>query len=282
VIITAPSDAQLADFVDLADPAARRRRERHELFIAEGLVAVQRLLESPHQIRSILVTPKRRHRVEALPGATDAVILVADSEVVARTVGFNFHRGVIASAERRPLPHVTDVVASSHRVVVLVGLNDPENLGLIARAARAFGVDALVLDPTCIDPYYRRTVRVSMGEVLLLDVARCDDWPAGIDVLHDAGLATWAMTPAEDATSIWDTDVPERLALVLGAEGPGLDPATLQRASQRVRIPIRSSVDSLNVGHAAAVALAITDQARRTTHRVETMGLEPTTPTLQR
>jgi tRNA(Leu) C34 or U34 (ribose-2'-O)-methylase TrmL len=74
--------------------------------------------------------------------------------------------------------------------------------------------------------------------------------------------------------------VPERLALVLGAEGPGLDPATLQRASQRVRIPIRSSVDSLNVGHAAAVALAITDQARRTTHRVETMGLQPTTPHL--
>jgi tRNA G18 (ribose-2'-O)-methylase SpoU len=282
VIVTAPSDAQLADFVDLADPAARRRRERHALFIAEGLLAVQRLLESDHPIRSILVTPNHRHRVEALPGATDAVILVADEAVVARTVGFNFHRGVIAAAERRPLPNVADVVATSHRVVVLVGLNDPENLGLIARAARAFGVDALVLDPTCIDPYYRRTVRVSMGEVLLLDVARCDAWPAGIDVLHDAGLVTWAMTPAADATSIWDADVPERLALVLGAEGPGLDPATLQRASQRVRIPIRSSVDSLNVGHAAAVALAITDQARRTTHRVETMGLEPTTPTLQR
>ena len=65
---------------------------------------------------------------------------------------------------------------------MLEGLNDPENLGLIARSARAFGVDALLLDPTCIDPYYRRTVRVSMGEVLLLDVARFDAWPAGIDV----------------------------------------------------------------------------------------------------
>ena len=258
MIITDPDDERLADFVDLADPAARRRRERDELFIAEGLVAVQRLIESAHQIRSILVTPKHRRRVESLPGAADAVILVADEEVVAGTVGFHFHRGVIASAQRLPLPSVAEVVGTARRVAVLVGLNDPENLGLIARSARAFGVDALLLDPTCIDPYYRRTVRVSMGEVLLLDVARCAEWPAGIDVLHDAGFETWAMTPDREATSIWDLAVPDRLAIVLGAEGPGLDPATLQRTSRRVRIPISSDVDSLNVGHAASIAFAVT------------------------
>jgi tRNA G18 (ribose-2'-O)-methylase SpoU len=258
VIITEPDDERLADFVDLADPTARRRRERDELFIAEGLVAVQRLIESAHQIRSILVTPKHRRRVESLPGAADAVILVADEDVVAGTVGFHFHRGVIASAQRLPLRNVAEVVGTARRVAVLVGLNDPENLGLIARSARAFGVDALLLDPTCIDPYYRRTVRVSMGEVLLLDVARCAAWPAGIDVLHDAEFETWAMTPDGEATSIWDLDVPDRLALVLGAEGPGLDRATLQRTSRRVRIPISSDVDSLNVGHAASIAFAVT------------------------
>ena len=110
-----------------------------------------------------------------MPGVAGANVLVADEDVVAGTVGFHFHRGVIASAQRRPLPSVADVVRTSRRVAVLEGLNDPENLGLIARSARAFGIDALVLDPTCIDPYYRRTVRVSMGEVLLLAVARCDD-----------------------------------------------------------------------------------------------------------
>ena len=204
--ITDPDDERLADFFDLADPAARRRRERNEMFVAEGLIAVQRLIESPHEIRSILVTPRHRRRVEELPGTSAVPILVADDDVVARTVGFDFHRGVIASAQRRPLPAVADVVSGTQRIAVLEGLNDPENLGLIARSARAFGVEALILDPTCIDPYYRRTVRVSMGEVLLLDVARADDWPADIEVLHAAGFETWAMTPDDDATSIWEIE----------------------------------------------------------------------------
>ena len=141
---------------------------------------------------------------------------------------------------------------------MLEGLNDPENLGLIARSARAFGVDALLLDPTCIDPYYRRTVRVSMGEVLLLDVARCAAWPAGIDLLHDAEFETWAMTPDGDATSIWDLAVPVRLAIVLGAEGPGLDAARCNGPQGRYASRSAFDVDSLNVGHAAAIAFAVT------------------------
>lgn len=251
------SDERLADFVDLADPAARRRRERDELFVAEGIVAVARLLQSPHRIRAILVTPKHHDGVAALLGPTAAPLLVADDDVVAETVGFNFHRGVIASADRLPLPTVTDVLRRSQRIAVLEGLNDPENLGLIARAARAFGIEALVLDPTCIDPYYRRTVRVSMGEVLLLDVARCSDWPADLGLFHDAGFETWAMTPADDAKSIWDVAVPERLAVVLGAEATGIGAGTMSRASRRVRIPIEPEVDSINVGHAAAIAFAV-------------------------
>jgi tRNA G18 (ribose-2'-O)-methylase SpoU len=258
VIITDRDDERLADFVDLADPAARRRRERDELFIAEGLVAVAKLLESPHRVRAILVTTKHRRRVEALRGVAEVEVLVADEDVVASTVGFDFHRGVVASAERLALPSVADVVSRSRRIAVLEGLSDPENLGLIARSARAFGIDALVLDPTCIDPYYRRTVRVSMGEVLLLDVARCTDWPAEIYRLQDAGLETWAMTPAADATDIWEMGVPDRLAIVLGAEGTGLRTDTLRLTTHRVRIPISPDVDSLNVGHAAAAAFAIT------------------------
>jgi tRNA G18 (ribose-2'-O)-methylase SpoU len=164
----------------------------------------------------------------------------------------------VASAERLGLPSVAEVLVGARRVAVLEGLNDPENLGLIARSARALGVDALLLDPTCIDPYYRRTVRVSMGQVLLLDVARFDEWPAGMDIVHAAGFESWALTPESSATSIWDADPPERLAIVLGSEGPGLTEATLQRASRRVRIPISPDADSLNVGHAAAIAFAVT------------------------
>jgi len=120
-------------------------------------------------------------------------------------------------------------------------------------------IDALLLDPTCTDAYSRRTIRVSMGEVLHLPVARALDWPGDLDVLHDAGFESWAMTPAPDATDLWATPseaLPERLAIVVGAEGPGLDDATMQATTRRVRIPIHPDVDSLNVGHAAAITFA--------------------------
>ena len=104
---------------------------------------------------------------------------------------------------------------------MLEGLNDPENLGAIARSARALGVDALVLDPTCIDPYYRRTVRVSMGEVLHLPVARVTEWPGELEVVRGAGFELWALTPDPAADDLFELEVPDRVAVVLGAEGPG-------------------------------------------------------------
>jgi tRNA G18 (ribose-2'-O)-methylase SpoU len=256
-VITDVDDTRLGDFVDLGDPAARRRRERDETFVAEGVTALARLVESGHEIRSVLAIPRTEPEVRALlAGRPEVAVLVATPEVVARTVGFELHRGVVASATRRPLPSVVAVLESSRRIAVLEGLNDPENLGLIARSARAFGIDALLLDPTCIDPYYRRTVRVSMGEVLLLAVARFTQWPAGLDTLHDHGFETWAFTPAADADDLWTCVRPPKVALLFGAEGPGLRAGTLRRAARRVRIPIDPAVDSINVGHAAAVAFA--------------------------
>ena len=140
---------------------------------------------------------------------------------------------------------------------MLEGLNDPENLGAIARSARAFGIDALVLDPTCIDPYYRRTVRVSMGEILFLPVARATNWQAALETIRDAGFDMWALTPRPDATDLWTLPVPDRLALLLGAEGPGLSRCRDgRRPRPRSGSRSRPDVDSLNVAAAAAVAFA--------------------------
>jgi tRNA G18 (ribose-2'-O)-methylase SpoU len=258
VPIDRPDDPRLADYVALPDPAARRRLERDELFVAEGVTAIERLLTSGHRVRSVLVTPQALARFEGRLDGIDAPVYVAPKHVLAATVGFDLHRGAVAAADRRPLPSLADVVATARTIGVLEGLNDPENLGAIARSARAFGVDALVLDPQCIDPYYRRTVRVSMGEVLHLAAARATAWPADLGVLHDAGFETWALTPARGADDLWSLRRPARLALLLGAEGPGLSPGAIAAATRQVRIPINPSVDSLNVGHAAAVAFAAT------------------------
>jgi tRNA G18 (ribose-2'-O)-methylase SpoU len=257
------ADPRLADYRLLNDQAARRHLEGDEFFIAEGYVAIDRLIESDHRLRSVLLAPSRVERfADHLPAlvAAGVPVYVVDTSVMTDVVGFDLHRGVIAAADRLPLPSISDVATNARRIAVLEGLNDAENLGAISRAARALGIDALVIDPTCTDPYSRRTVRVSMGEVLALPVARADGplWSGTLDVLVEHGFETWAMTPAADAVDLWSHAAPariasERIAVVFGAEGPGLDRRTMAAASHRVRIPIDPTVDSLNVGHAAAI-----------------------------
>lgn len=260
-----PSDPRLSDYRELQDARARRRIEGDVLFIAEGPVAIERLLASPHRVRSVLVSEQKYARLAPQLDPLDAPVYVVGRDLLHDIVGFDLHRGAIAAADRLPHPTLDELAGASRRLAVLEGLNDPENLGAIARSARALGVDGLVLDPTCIDPYTRRTVRVSMGEILHLPSCRAHDtdWPeATFDRLHELGFETWAMTPGDDAADIWELDVPARLAVALGAEGPGLHRRTISAATRRVRLPIRPDVDSLNVAAAAAVTFAITDRPR--------------------
>lgn len=258
------ADPRLADYRELKDAAARRRIEGDELFVAEGPVAIERLLVSEHRLRSVLVSRQKYERMATLLEPLDAPVYLVDRDLLTELVGFDAHRGAIAAADRRPLADLHDLIDRCHRIAVLEGLNDPENLGAIARSAHALGVDGLVLDPTCIDPYTRRTVRVSMGEILFLPVSRPEPWRETLERLHHAGFETWAMTPADQATDIWTLRVPDRLAIVLGAEGPGLADATITEATRAVRLPIHGDVDSLNVAAAAAVAFAIADRETRT------------------
>jgi tRNA G18 (ribose-2'-O)-methylase SpoU len=261
-----PSDPRLSDYVSLTDPGSRRWRESDEFFVAEGPTAIERLVASGHRIRSVLLADTKYERLAPIVAGVDAPVYLATRDVLAATVGFDIHRGAVAAADRRPHPALADLLPSVRRIAVLEGLNDPENLGAIARSARALGIEALVLDPTCIDPYYRRTVRVSMGEILFLPCARVppDDWPgAALMELRTAGFATWALTPAADAGDIWSMRVPARVALLFGAEGPGLSAATIEAAGTRVRLPIAPDVDSLNVAAAAACTFAIVGRVAR-------------------
>jgi tRNA G18 (ribose-2'-O)-methylase SpoU len=255
-----PADPRLADYRELKDAAARRALEGDEMFIAEGPTAIERLLVSGHRVRSVLVSERKWERMRGLLDPIDAPVYVVSVDLLHDIVGFDLHRGAIAAADRRPPPSLGELLAAARRIAVLEGLNDPENVGAIARSARALGIDALVLDPTCIDPYTRRTVRVSMGEILFLPACRVvdADWPvAAFEQLDAAGFESWALTPAAGSDDIWTLAVPDRVAVLLGAEGPGLSRRSMQAASRRVRLPIRPDVDSLNVGAAAAVAFAV-------------------------
>ena len=170
-------------------------------------------------------------RVAALDLPDDVVAYEADKWVLSEVIGFRLTRGVLASADRRPPADLDELLAgpdpaAPRRLAVLEALNDAENLGSIARSALALGIDGLLLDPRCADPFYRRSVRVSMGHILALPFAVLSDWPADLGRVHDAGYTTVALTPAADAVDLTSIDPREhpRTAVLLGAEGPGLTP----------------------------------------------------------
>ena len=180
----------------------------------------------------------------------------AQTSLLESVTGFHVHRGALAAMGRLPLKSVTDLLAQSSRLVVLEEVNSHTNLGAIFRSAAGLGMNAVLLSPTCADPLYRRSVRVSMGEVFSIPYARFESWPGGLADLRAAGFTVLALTPDPDATSIDDIEVRDgdKIALLLGAEGPGLSQSALGAATTRVRIPMGNGVDSLNVAAAAAVA----------------------------
>jgi tRNA G18 (ribose-2'-O)-methylase SpoU len=194
-------------------------------------------------------------KVERLGAPEGVSVLVATQDVVEATVGFQLHRGVVAAVGIRPLADVAAVAAASQTLAVLEGLNDHENLGAIIRTVAALGIDGVVLDPTTADPFYRRCVRVSMGAVLTVPLARSSRWQEDLDLLKKTGFTLVAMTPDADARDIREVTRWSKVAVMLGSEATGLSPAAMAAADEKVRIPQATGMDSLNVGHAAAIAL---------------------------
>src|SRR5690349_17402454 len=257
ITITDAADDRIADYRALTDVELRTRWEPpHGLFIAEGELVLRRALRAGYALRSALVDAKRTDQLATTLAGTAAPVYAADQDLLARTTGFHVHRGVLASFHRRPLPAADDVLAGARRVAVLEDVNNHTNLGAIFRGAAALGMDAVLLSPSCADPLYRRSVRVSMGEVFAVPYARLDPWPDALHRVRAAGFTVLALTPAPDAVPIQDLGAAarERPALLLGAEGPGLSRAAMDAADARVVIPMRAGVDSLNVAAAAAVA----------------------------
>ena len=251
-----PADPRLADYFGLTDVVRRVRHEPEKgFFIAEGQLVMRRALLAGCRPRSLLLAPNRVQDVlEELTGL-DCPTYVASLEVLHAVTGFHVHRGALASFGRPRVPSAADVLATADRVLVLEKVNSPTNLGAIFRSAAALGMDAVLLSPSCCDPLYRRAMRVSMGEVLALPYAYFDRWPHGLEQVRTAGFRVLAMTPASDATRLEEVLLAgdAKVALLLGAEGPGLSAEAMTASDLRVRVSMAHGVDSLNVAAAAAV-----------------------------
>ncbi len=259
VTISNPSDPRIEVFQGLRDQAARQRRERPGgdmagYFIAEGDLVIERAVHHDFALESVLIADRR---TKPLPEAVgDATVFRAGDEVLSKITGRPELRDPIACFVRPTLPSaetLIDGLESNSAIAVLVDINNPNNLGVIMRNAAGLGIDAVLLDPTCGDPLYRRAIRASMGQVFALPHARISALPESLDMLHDAGIETIALSPFA-ATDLRSFDASDKTALLLGAEGPGLPEAAMRAATHRVRISMSRDVDSLNVANAAAIA----------------------------
>ncbi|MGF0314959.1 TrmH family RNA methyltransferase [Nocardia fluminea] len=250
-----PTDPRVDDFRDLSN--ADRRPDlpgRKGLVIAEGVVVVQRMLDSRFAPSALLGVGKRFETLAGDLADRDLPYYRASAEVMAEVVGFHLNRGVLAVAPRPAELTVDEVLDGARTVAVLEGVNDHENLGSMFRNAAGLGADAVLFGDRCADPLYRRAVRVSMGHVLRVPFAQLPQWPQSLDLLRNKGFQIIALTPDPGAMNLATAMTGEKVALLLGAEGPGLTEEAMRATDVRARIPMSPGTDSLNVATAAAMA----------------------------
>jgi tRNA G18 (ribose-2'-O)-methylase SpoU len=247
------------EILDADDPRVadyRRLKERWlnaegGRFVAESERVVRRLVGSGLRVHSVLMTaPRLATLADALGGPFP--VYLAPQELLDRIAGFHLHRGCLAIGER---PAAAQIPDGARTLVVLEDLTDVDNLGAIARHAAAFGADALLLSPRCADPFYRKAIRVSLGAVFALPIARLVNWPEDLRRLRADGVSLVAAVLDPDATPLARFERPSRTAILLGAEGPGLSAEARALCDHRVTIPMSPGADSLNVATAAAIFL---------------------------
>lgn len=230
-------------------------------FIIEGKVPLSILLtRSRFKVDSLFLGESRLEPLaEILASVPESVpIYTAPQSLMDEIAGFPIHRGILACARKGPNLNLRDLLSSPSqpaRILMLNQLSNHDNVGAAFRNAAAFGVHGVLLDSQSCDPLYRKAIRVSSGASLWLPFHHGSSGQDHIAALKAEGFTIWAMTPYETAAPLHAQPIPDRLAILLGAEGPGL-PEDLIATAQAVRIPMSQGYDSINVATAGAIALA--------------------------
>jgi tRNA G18 (ribose-2'-O)-methylase SpoU len=257
-----PDDERLDGFRMRERALANRPQRRGEpggRFLAEGDLVVERAVAAGCRPLAVLADAQRIPPVvTAIAQTSDAEIYLASDELRRRITALAVSMSVLAVFERPPALTVDEVTRGHRRLIALDGVDNPTNVGAVVRAATALGWQGLVLDHTSADPLARRALRTSMGTAVSLPFARHPDLAQWIAEVTAQGVTTLALTPHPTAETL-DADLvgsPDTAVVVaLGSERHGLSDDVLAACAHRVRIPMASGVDSLNVASAAAIAL---------------------------
>ncbi len=251
-----PNDPRVAAYRDIKE---RDLVGRQRLFIAEGETVLRAFVrDAPQRVRSLLIDGKRIDKLgEVLAGLPPEVpVHVAGQVVIDAIAGFHLHRGVLAVGAKPDPPSAEALLARTGPravVLVLMGVANHDNLGGIFRNAAAFGVDGVILDGDCCDPFYRKAIRVSIGATLSVPTAWLTRGEDVVALLSRYSFQGLALSPAAGET-LADLTPPARAAVLLGAEGPGLSRAVLDRV-RTVGIPMANGFDSLNVATTSGIVL---------------------------
>jgi len=253
------NDPRVACYRNLKD---RELAREGGLFIAEGEHVVKRLLESELAVASVLVASSKLSRITSLLRESTNVYVAAES-VVNDVLGFKFHSGMMACGVRPAGLSITSLIQSwtqdatrQRTLLICPQVINHDNLGSLIRIGAAFGVDAMVLGPTSCDPFWRRSVRVSMGTVFYLPIVRSDDLTRDMNMMRSqAGVELIATVIDDDAQPLHRSSRAARVGVVVGNESQGLLPSELAWCDRRVTIPMKLGTDSLNIAVATGVAL---------------------------
>ncbi len=261
--ITDFSDKELDVYARLKEPELLHYYEPQlGIFIAESPNVIERALNGGYEPISMLVETKELEKVEHLIDSVgDIPIFNASEDVLKNLTGYNLTRGALCAMRRKELQSVDKTIKDCRRIAILEDVVNTTNVGAIFRSAAALNIDAVLLTGGCADPLYKRAVRVSMGTVFQIPWTfigkKPTDWHEwGIEKIKSLGFKTVAMALTDDSVGIDDEllKAEQKLAIILGTEGEGLQQTTIDSCDYTVKIPMSHNVDSLNVAAASAVA----------------------------
>lgn len=256
--VSLASKEEISLFCDVSENMLKRINEPHNgYFIAESPKVIERAMDAGYE--PLMMLMERKHLVgeakEVAARAEDIRIYVGETARIRDILGYELTRGALCLMRRRDYPSITDCFGNMRRIVILDNVENPTNIGAIVRSAAALGVEGILFANGCADPLFRRTIRVSMGNIFLIPwtVINKGDY---MNEIHKLGFKTVAMALEENSVEI-DNELlnsEDKIAIIMGNEGDGLPKETVKCCDYTVMIPMRKGVDSLNVSAAAAIA----------------------------
>ncbi len=225
---------------------------KEDYCIAETEKVVCKALRSNHKVEKVLATQEFYDANKELIDTNSDEVFIRTKDEMQEITGFKLHHGILAKVHTTGLKKIEEL---GNKILIFNGVTSPENVGTMTRAAMAFGFDSIIYDAKSASPYLRRCIRVSMGNAFEANVCKSENLTSDITKLQELGYNVCATANEEGAISIADYKYPEKICIVIGNEGNGMDREVIEACDKKLFIPITNYVAHLNAASAASIFL---------------------------